>query len=201
MPAGAAGAPRAVPVGFAGFGGFPEDEVGGVGFVRIYLYASACLQVVDIFFGEFAVVIGFWGAKIDGAVHIVGEAFVDKVLDKGDDVGDFLGNPGEMGGWANVETLHIGEKFVDIGVGDVQKTHALLVSSFDDFVINICKILYEIDIVASIFQKAVENVKDHMGAKIAYVGKIVNRGAADVNAGFAGVDGNEGPFCTGKCAI
>ena len=112
VPAGAAVAPGALPVGLAGLSRLPDCEIGGV-LLQVVVHTAAqltvaALEVVEVQVAQLTVA----GVGLDAEVDIpvaghIGVAGVHEVLDDVDDLADMLGSAGAHGGGLDVQTVGI----------------------------------------------------------------------------------------------
>jgi len=121
---------------------------------------------------------------------------VDQGLDDGDDAADVVGGLGFHGRFGQPQAVHILVKGLDVAIGDRAVIDPLLVGAIDDLVVDVGVVADVGHVVAGIFQVAVDNVKDHVGAGMADVAVVIDGDAADVHAGLAGDQGDKDFFFT-----
>ena len=191
MPAGAAHAIGAFPGGLAGLGSLPDGEVGGV-FLQVILHlaaqlAVAALQIVQLEVAQLAVFRVALDAEVDIPVlGNVGVAGIDQVLDDVQDLLDVLRCTGLDGGLFAVQTGGILEVLGLKALGHFLHGGALLLALLDELVINIGDVGDIDNLVAAVFQIAAQGIEHDQRAGIADVDIVVNGGAADIDAVFAG---------------
>ena len=202
VPAGAAVAPGALPVGLAGLGRLPDCEIGGV-LLQVVVHTAAqltvaALEVVEVQMAQLAVA----GVGLDAEVDIpvaghIGVAGVHEVLDDVDDLADMLGSAGAHGGGLDVQTVGIPDVLGLKLAGDLLHRGAFLLALFDELVINIGDVGDIVDLVAAVFQIAAQRIKDDHRARVADVDIVVNRRAADIDAVLALLLGDKFLFLAG----
>ena len=193
VPAGASLAPRAVPVGFAGFGAFPQGEV-----QRVFLFlaghdARAGTQIVGRAARELAVA----GEGAHAEIHVsggrgVGLAVRDEAFGQVEHFLNVLGGLGFDVGADDVQAVHVLMVGLDVGFRDFGGGHALVVGAFDDFVVHVRKVADKGDFVSLVAEQAHQNVERHGGAGVSDVRQGVGRDPAGVDAHFVFSDGREG---------
>ncbi len=195
----------AVPQGLShegspGFGGFPEGEIGGV-FFAFAGAAAFALQGFDRAVGEFAVVGVFADVEVDVAIGFVGDAAVDEAGYEVDDLGHAVGGAREVIDLIDAEGGEVGVVVGDVLYGDVQHGDAALVGFFDELVVDVGDVDDPIDFVAAVGEVAFNAVEDDGADHVADVGFVVDGGAAEVDADFAGLDGGERFFTLGERVV
>ena len=89
---------------------------------------------------------------------------------------------------AHVELIHYLKIGIDVTVADIVPLHALFISSIDNFVVYIGKVLHMSNVVALMLQKTADNIPGNKGTGIAYMGMIVRRYAAHIDISLTGID-------------
>ena len=201
MPAGAALAPRGIPVRLAGLGGLPEREVQRIFLDVVHVDARAGLQILDRLVAELAVVLELQRAVVHVAVDGVGIALVDERGDDVDDLRNVLGGLRVNGRLMHAERVGVGEVLVDVFLCDLLARDALFVGALDDFVVHVGEVLHERHIVAAVFQIAAQHVKHDDRTRVADVDVVIHRGAAGVHAHLARLDGDELLFLHGHGVV
>jgi hypothetical protein len=107
VPAGAAGAPRAVPGGLAGLAAFHSAKSAGS---RLPLSVVAAAQLVDLLPGQLAVLGEGLDARTTRCRRPVGVAAVDQRLDHREDLGDVLAHPRLQVGRQQAEARAVARK-------------------------------------------------------------------------------------------
>jgi len=113
------------------------------------------------------------------------------------DLADMLGSAGAHGGGLDVQTVGIPDVLGLKLAGDLLHRGTLLLALFDELVINIGDVGDIVDLVAAVFQIAVQRVKDDHRARVADVDIVVNRRAADIDAVLALLLGDKLLFLAG----
>ena len=96
------------------------------------------------------------------------------------------------------QPLHVLVEGLDIAVGNGAVIDPFLVGAVDDLVVDVGIVADVGDIVAGILQIAEDHVEDHVGPGMADMAVVVDRYPADIHAGLAGDQRNEGFFFTRK---
>ena len=181
VPARPAGAPRAVPERFAGFGALPEGEIHGMTLAVIDFDARAGFHVIQTAAAQMAVCCKILNAEIYIAVHHISVTFLDQ---RPDHIDNFLHvarysrievHP------ANIQAIHHFEIRLDIPVGQFIPGNSRFRRSVDNLVIHIRKVLDMSHRQALPFKIAVNDIPDDKWAGIADMRMIIGRHAADVN--------------------
>ena len=95
------------------------------------------------------------------------------------------------GRFLDVERCSILVVFLDIFFGDLRRSNAFLLRTFDDLVIDIGKVLHEFYLVAVVFQIFSERVEYNEGSRVADVEIVVDRRSADIHLDLAFFDRHE----------
>ena len=202
VPAGAAVAPGAFPVGLAGLGGLPDGEIRGI-FLQIVIHlaaqgAVAALQVIQIQVAQLAIA----GVRLHAEVHVavaghVSMAGVDQVLDDVDDLTDMLGSAGAHGRRLDIQTVRVLDVLGLKLAGHLLHAGALFLAFFNQLIVNIGDVGNIVHLIAAVFQIAAQGVKHDHRAGIADVDVVINRRAADVDTVFTGSLRNKFLFLAG----
>ena len=155
VPAGAAGAPRAVPRRLAGLGGFPEGEVGRVAFA-VGAAAAVALHCVERAVGELAVVGVLGDVEVHVAAGLVGEAAVDELFDERDDLGHALGGAGEVVDLVDAQRREVAVVVGDVLLGDVEHRDVALVGFVDQLVVDVGDVDDPVHLVAAVGEVALD---------------------------------------------
>lgn len=145
--------PRGSPMRARGLGALPEGEVQRIPLQVSRLYAGAGLKVVYGLAGKLAVA----GKEADGEIYIavcygICMALFYEGLHQLDYLGYVLGSAGIAGGRLGAEALRILPVFLYILIRKLRHRSVLLVGPADELVVYICKVGYELYLVALIFQ-------------------------------------------------
>jgi hypothetical protein len=193
VPARAARAPGAVPLGLVLLGRLPQHEVGGVALVGRDLDPGAGDHVVQVAARQLAVVREGLGVEQHVALGGVGAAVVDQLADHLDDRTHVLGGLGLQAGrqgQQGVGVLVIGGQ---VAVGDHLDRHALGRGLGVDLVVHVGDVA-GIDhrvLAIDVAQQAEQHVEHHHRPEIADVGVVVDRRPADIHRHPARIGGNE----------
>ena len=191
VPARAAHAVGAFPCGLTGLCSLPDGKVGGI-LLQIVLHtaaqlAVAALQIVQLEVAQLAVLRVALDAEVDIPVlGNIGVSGIDQVLDDVQDLLDVLRCTGLDGGLFAVQTGGILEVLGLKALGHFLHGGALLLALLDELVIDIGDVGDIDDLVAAVFQIAAQGIEHDQRAGVADVDIVVNGGAADVDAVFAG---------------
>ena len=186
VPARTSGAPRRLPARLARLCALPDRKVH-----RIFLDladADACarLQLIQRLVRQLAVFGELLGAEVDIAVvNRIRIALVDQRLYDVNNRIHRLGRTRMNGCRTDTQPLCVREVFLDIAVGDDVVGHALFVCLFDDLVVDVGEVLYELDLIAAVLKVAAQRVKDDKRTRIADVEVVVDRRTAGVHLDLA----------------
>src|SRR5258708_16724053 len=109
VPAGAAGAPRAIPARLAGLGPFPEGEVAGVAFTVADLDACAGFELLRIAIAQFAIVFITIDIEVNVAARRIGKALGNQPFDQPEYFTDVLGGARHLVDAGHAEPLQIAD--------------------------------------------------------------------------------------------
>ncbi len=190
VPAGAAGAEGGLPGMFAdavggGFDGLPEGEVaGGVLVVFVEVDAGAVFHVVEVFFGELAVLGEAGDAEVPAAVFdLVGDVFGGEALDERDHLGDVVGGAGDLFGALDGEGVHVFEEGLFVFRGCSRSMVEVgRCGVADDLVVDVGDVHDVADGDAVLLEDAAKEIDVEEGAEVADVAVVVDGGAAGVHA-------------------
>ena len=192
VPAGAALAPRGLPVRLPLLLRLPEHEVGGI---LLSLLAGhldlpeSRLEIVQILVGQLAVILELLHAVVDGAVlRPVGVPLLDQGLDHLQHAADLLRGQGMGGGGLHIHGRHVLLALRDVALGNRVGVHPLLDGFLDDLVVHVGKIGHVIYLVALVLKVPAHRVKH-------------DRGAADVHLHLSRLQGHKLVFSSGQCII
>src|SRR5215210_1849587 len=182
MPAGAARSPRALPGGFAGFGGLPEREV-----QRALLVAGRTFFGLAHLFGALLTQLAVARVAFDVVVDVsvagsVGVARLDQVLYQRDHAGYVLGGPRLHVRKADPEKLQALVEGVGVAAHYLLPRDAFFVGLVDDLVLDVRDVLDERHVVAPAPEIPHDHVPEQRRAGVADVDVVVDRGPADVES-------------------
>ena len=145
MPAGAAGAVGAVPIGLAGLCRLPHGKICRV-LLQIVLQCMAqaavtAFQLIQIQVRELAIFLKLARTEINIAVfgHIA-VAFPDNIRHDGEYLFNMLGGARTHGGRQHIQALAVLQEFRLIAAGHLLHGDALLVGLCDELVVNVCDV-------------------------------------------------------------
>ena len=185
VPAGAALAPEGIPHRFAGLGGLPEGEVGGVALAAAFEGARAGLLLVGAAVGELAVVGVLGDVEPDVAASGVSKALVDQRLGDPQDLRHVLGGLGKLVDRIDAER---GEALVVLGgVALGQRLHGgpLLGGGVDQLVVHVGDVHDPGDVETLVDEVSLDRVKNDRADHVPDVRRFVDRRAAQVHPHLA----------------
>ena len=198
VPAGASLAPRTLPdhVAIGLIPGFPEREIAdALLLILVVADASAGAQFVEVEVGELAVIGEFVEPEVDRLVFgLIRVAVFDQVGDHLDHPGDVdgVGGRGERGRRLDAQCFEVFKKGVLEFLRELCQREPGGLTTPDRFVVHVGQIHHAVDLEPPRLQVTLEEVFKQVGAEVADVGVVVDRGAARVELdGFPG--GVEGP--------
>lgn len=183
MPTRTTFAPRTVPGRFVGLCGLPQCKIHRMMLTSIDFDAGTGHHVVKRAFAQFAVVRNFFHAVENvAAFKHVSKAFVNERRDHFDNIVHRFGNTRIQICAANVQGIHALEVHGDIFVGNVFPRDTLSIGGFNDFVVNVGKILDVMNFVAELGKEAADNVPYDKRAGVADMRRAVGRDSAAIDA-------------------
>ena len=126
-----------------------------------------------------------FGPKVNIAVGLVGVALFGQRFNNSQNGINILGGGRVHNKQMHVQALGISPKFGNVALGHLGHGNALLVGFFNQFIVNIGKVLHKNYLVATVLQITAQNIKHAKRAGVANVNVVVNRWAAGVNAVLA----------------
>ena len=189
VPAGAAVAPWGGPGWFTWFGRLPQSEVEGVllAFVDLDSGASSFAEILGRAMYEFAVAVFEAGdAEVDTlAVDHIGVFTVDQLLDDVLHLIDVFGGVGTVLRMDNVQSVHLIDVGLGVGLGDRCLSCAFGRGPLDDLVIDVGDIGHHRDFEASPPKETSDYVVGQRRTSVAKVGHVVHRWSAGVDRHLA----------------
>ena len=184
VPAGSSVSPRGSPVRLAGLGCFPKGKIHRILFDLSDVDSCAGLKLLKRLMRKLSVFLEFFGAEIYVAVHGISKAFFNKRRNYADNFADILGSLGMNGCLTDIQTLCIDPEFLNVFFGDILVSHALLVGTANNLIVDIGKVLNKGDLVAHVFEIAAKNIKNAKRPCIADVDIVIHCRAAGINFEF-----------------
>ena len=184
-------APGAVPGRLARLGGLPDGEVERVGLAGLGVDAHALRELVDALLAELAVLVEAAHAEVHAAVGRVGVVGADELADEVDDLGDGLGGPGLDVRARDPEPVGVHDVGGGVLLGHGRRVPPLGIGLVDDLVVHVGDVGDQRDVEAAVREPGAQDGEGDVGARVADVHQVVDRGAAAVDAGLAGVAGLE----------
>ena len=114
-------------------------------------------------------------------IGLISVPLSDQSLSERNHLGNVLGRHGFDRRWKRIERRHILTVFLGELSAHLFDTDTLLLGCLNDFIVDIRDIACITDTGIPRLQQSIKAVKDHNGPGIAYVGIVVDRGAADVH--------------------
>ena len=112
-------------------------------------------------------------------------------FDQRDHLGDMVGGAGLDVGWQSIERGHVIVKHPSRPRGERADRLRVGHGGGVDLVVDVGDVARVGDTPKLVPEQAVEQVEDHDRARVADMGAVVDRGAADVEAHMAGIDRHE----------
>ena len=184
MPARTSLAPGAFPERFARFSSLPQSEIPGISLLIIHFNAGPGQHIFDFPAGQSAVILESGNIIIHIAAQYIGMALFNQGFHHMDNIIHMFRYPWIHIGPAYMERIHDLEIRIDVTVGNSLPVRAFRIGFIDNLIIHISKILYELHLVAHIFQVAANHIPGHCRTGIADMGMIVGRYAAHINLRF-----------------
>ena len=88
--------------------------------------------------------------------------------------------------FADVHALSIYPKLFNILLADIFEGYALFVCTADNLIVDICKVLYKINLVTSVFKVTAHYVKNAERSCVTDMDEVINCGTASVDFELAG---------------
>ena len=140
---------------------------------------------------ELAVLVEAAHLEVHAAVRLVGVPAGDELADEVDDLRDRLGGLGLDVRPRDAQPVGV----LDVGGGVLlrhrRRVAALVVRLVDDLVVDVGDVGHQRDVEAPVREPRAQDGEGDVGARVADVHQVVDRGAAAVDAGLAGVAGLE----------
>ena len=190
VPAGAAGAPRGVPLHVAVVlvPRLPQREVADVVLgVLVVGDADRGAHAGAVEVRELAVVGVLRDGEVDRPVgRLVGVALLEELPDESDHLRDVVRRGRVDRGAFDAERVEVLEERFLVGRRVVAQRDAGLARAADRLVVHVREVHDVRDLEPRVFERAAQQVLEHVGAEVADVGEVVDRGAAGVHPDRAG---------------
>ena len=188
VPARTPCAPGGVPLGFAGLGVLPENEIKRITLTRVHVNARARLQFVQGAARELSVARELAHSK----VHVtVGRRVREAVLFKPrDDVKHLRNEFRRMRlerGVKAPQGAHVFLHRLGEGLRELGRCDLALGGAPDDLVVHVGHVAHKGHLVARSLEPATDDVKRHEGAAVADMAVVIDRDAADVHPDMTGL--------------
>jgi hypothetical protein len=180
VPAGAAAAPRGLPVGLARLGRLPHREVARVAFAGDAVLGGLA-QVVDVLVGQLEIVRVRAHVEVDAAVGLVRVTALDQPAHHLDHLGDVAGRPRFVRRREAAECAVAVVERALVLVADRPPRAALVTGLGDDLVVDVRDVADERDVVAAVFEPAAEDVEVQARADVADVRGGLHGGTTEVD--------------------
>ena len=121
------------------------------------------------------------GAEIYVSARLVCMTFFDKRADYVDDLLNIFGCARMYSRGSNAESAGIFKVFGNVFVGNLLNSRTLFICALYHLVVNIGEILYEFDVVASVFEVSAKHIEYDEATRISYVKEVINGRTAGVD--------------------
>ena len=183
VPAGAAGAQGAVPIGLALLARFPEHEVAGVLLVVLVgVHAGAVENALEVGVRELAVGGEGRDAEVDRAIAFVSVAAGGEALDERDHVLNVIRGSHHVFRLLEAQGVGILAEGAGVDLGVFAQGFAGGDGLLDDAVVHVGEVHDVIKPVAAVAQPAAQDVLEGEGPQVADVGEVPDGRAAGVHA-------------------
>ena len=183
VPARPPAAHRRVPGWLAIFGGFPQREVAGVGFVvRIDVYARPRAHPAKVVVRKRAILWKTCNPVINRAVGLVREAFFREFFDRRGHLGNMLGRANHALRPLQTQRLGILQKGFFVSGGVVCQRLVVRQRVADDLVLHVGDVHDVVQTESAGVQPAPQQVVEYERAEIPDVREIVDRRTARIHA-------------------
>ena len=189
VPAGSALAPGTLPGRFTLFFCLPDGKIHRVLFMCADFYSRTGFKIFKRLVREFAVILKLFNTEVNVAVHIVGIALFNQLIYYSDNCVNVFRCLGVHGCLFYSQTVSVRKILSYEPVGKLFYGYSLLVGTLNHFVVNISKILYEVNFIPPVFKVPSERVKDYKRACVSYVKVVVNRRTAGIHLNLARLNG------------
>jgi hypothetical protein len=180
VPAGAATAPRGLPVGLARLGRLPQREVTGVALAGLAV-RGGLEQVVQLLVGQLEVAREGAHVEVDVAVRLVGVTALDEAAHHLDHLGDVPGGTRLVRRREAAEGLVAVVERPLVLVADGPPGAALVVRLGDDLVVDVGDVADERDVVAAVLEPAAHDVEVQTGPDVPDVRCGLHGGTTEVD--------------------
>ena len=209
MPAGTAAAPRAFPAGLVVGGKLPQHEIAGVLLVGIHRHARARLLLVQRTLRKLPVIGHGASVEQDLATGHIGVAACDQFLDDVDHLCDIVGRA-RFDTWLKAAQrrdvrMELVSRLFRHGVDGIVERQMRIVPQRPriDLVINVSDVAGIGDVIFAIdmAQQPEENIEHDDGSRVADMGEIIDRRAADIHAHVFRIDGRKFRLFAGQRVV
>ena len=213
VPAGIANAPGGIPFQLLvlklGFGE-PKNKVGLVALVGVLLYAVAYtnLKILLLEIVEYIILFKLGGIKIDISSRLVCVTLFKESFDHSDKLRYAVGSGLDDLRALDVELVAIGEERIGVVLGNLKNRFMLTLCALEHLVLtrvavagkvtDVGDVHYSGYVVSEIAEIFFKHVLHCIRTKIAYMGKMINSGAAGVHSNLALYSGLELILGSGK---
>ena len=196
VPAGPPPAPRAFPAGLRGVRRFPQDKIHRIALVGRHLDAGAGDHVVGGAARQAAIVGERRHLEQHMAVRRIGFALRDQPLDHRDHLADVFGRARLVGGRQAAQRRHVVLKPARRLLRHRVDGHAALLRPRDDLVVDVGDVAHIGHVIGAVgvAQQPEQHVEHHRRPRVADVGAVIDRGAADIHPHVVGIERRERPL-------
>ena len=180
MPAGPTLAPGAIPAGLLFRRWLPQHEVRGIALIGRHVNPGARDQLILVTPGENTVVGHGRGIEQDVSIGGIGMALGDQRLGHGDHAVHIFRGPGLVIRGQGIQGRHVvmeNLRSLRRHFGDALPTR---LRPIHDLIINVSDISHIDNGGIAAAQQAHKTIEDYYRPGIAYMGKVINRGATDI---------------------
>src|SRR5574337_29395 len=185
MPAGPAGAPRALPRRLPRPRSLPQGKIEGIALPRIHLNPRPYPQLVKTSMGKLPIVRRSPDLKIDIAIYGIRDALHYQGLDELDHLPDVLRGPRLLRRCSESQSLHILAIGLDLLLRQRFARLPQFRSPLDDLIVHIRIITRVVHLISLILQVAPDHIKGQRSARMADMRAIVHRRSAGVHPDLA----------------
>ena len=181
MPAWTALAPRTFPEWLSRLGRFPQGKIHRICFTLVNLYSGSCLHILQLAAAKLAVFRELLHTEVHIPFQLIGIAIVYQLLHHSNNIRNMLRNL-----WIKVCSLHIQlvhslKIALNITLADNGAIHPLGISSLDNLVIHISKILNMLNLKALFAEISLDNIPGYKRTSIANMRVIIRGNTADIH--------------------
>ena len=111
-------------------------------FAFVYVYTGTGHHIFQITTGQLAIIFEFFYAIENVTIDNISIAIINQSLDGFNDIINMLGYTRINMCTTNIQLIHYFKIGINVTVADIKPLHAFFISSIDNFIINVGKVLY-----------------------------------------------------------